>query len=453
MIVHLPVESISRGARRVAIFLIAAVAAFAHDIPVDATVQAFVKPEGNLLHFVVRVPLQTMRDVDVPVDARGFLDLNALRPQMPDAATLWIGNFVRMYEDDNPLPRPRVVATQISLPSDKSFATFDQAVAHLHGAPLGNEVNAVWNQMLLDAEFDYPIQSDRDDFSMDAAVDGLAARVNTVLRFLPPGGAVRAYEFSGNPGLIRLDPSWFQAALSFIRMGFEHILDGTDHLLFLLCLVIPFRRFRGLIPIVTAFTAAHSITLIASAYGLAPDFGWFPPLIEVLIALSILYMALENIAGGATVHRRWILAFGFGLVHGFGFSFALRQAMQFAGAHMLSSLLAFNVGVELGQLLVLLLVIPLLILLFRYVVKERMGTIILSALVAHTAWHWMMDRFDAMRKFPFTWPELGPEFIAGALRWAMAIVALGGAVWLVDGFVRKRARPSSPQSPEHSSPS
>src|SRR6185437_11831388 len=85
--------------------------AFAHDIPVDATVQSFVKPEGNRLHFVVRVPLQTMRDVDVPVDARGFLDLDALGPKMPDAATLWIGNFVRIYEDDSPLPKPRVVAT------------------------------------------------------------------------------------------------------------------------------------------------------------------------------------------------------------------------------------------------------------------------------------------------------------------------------------------------------
>src|SRR3569833_3720523 len=94
---HLPVESISRSAWRVAFILLAAGAAFAHDIPVDATVQAFVKPAGNRLHFVVRVPLQTMRDVDVPVDARGFLDLDALRPQLPDAATLWIGNFVWFF--------------------------------------------------------------------------------------------------------------------------------------------------------------------------------------------------------------------------------------------------------------------------------------------------------------------------------------------------------------------
>ncbi len=391
-----------------------------------------------------------MRDVDVPTNPNGFLDLDKLAPMMPDAARLWISNFVRLYEDDNPLPRPKVIATQISLPSDKSFASYEQAIAHLNSSPLHNEVNAVWNQMMFDVLFDYPIHSDRAEFAIDPAVDGLAARVNTVLRFLPPGGAIRAYEFSGNPGLIHLDPSWYQAALSFVRMGFDHILDGIDHLLFLLCLVIPFRHFRALIPVVTAFTVAHSITLIASAYGLAPDVGWFPPLIETLIAVSILYMALENIVGGATVHRRWIMAFAFGLIHGFGFSFALRQSLQFAGAHMLASLLSFNIGVELGQLLVLVFAIPLLTALFRYVVAERMGTIILSALVAHTAWHWMLDRADAMRRFPFHWPEFD-------LRWAILVVAIAGAIWLMDGLRRKRAvtreaLPSLPQSQAHSSP-
>src|SRR4029077_14421226 len=153
--------------------------------------------------------------------------------------------------------------------------------------------------------------------------------------------------------------------------GFEHILDGIDHLLFIFCLVIPFRKIRPLIGIVTAFTVAHSITLIASAAGLAPSGLWFPPLIEVLIALSIVYMALENIVG-PKLERRWMLAFGFGLVHGFGFSFALRDSLQFAGSHLLTSLLAFNVGVEIGQIAVLCVAIPVLALVFKHVVAERM---------------------------------------------------------------------------------
>ena len=92
-----------------------------------------------------------------------------------------------------------------------------------------------------------------------------------------------------------------------------------------------------------------------------------------------------------------MVAFGFGLVHGFGFSFALRETLQFAGAHLLTSLLSFNIGVELGQLLVLLALVPALDLLFRYVVAERIGTIILSALVAHTGWHWMTERWERLR--------------------------------------------------------
>ena len=116
-------------------------------------------------------------------------------------------------------------------------------------------------------------------------------------------------------------------------------------------------------------------------------------------------MALENIAGAAGLRRRWMIAFAFGLVHGFGFSFALRETLQFAGSHLLTSLLAFNVGVEAGQLFVLALLVPALGLLFRYVVAERMGVIILSALVAHTAWHWTADRWQVLRQFEAPSPD------------------------------------------------
>src|SRR5439155_17801349 len=223
---------------------------------------------------------------------------------------------------------------------------------------------------------------------------------------------------------------WYQAASRFVALGFTHILDGIDHLLFIFCLVIPFRKIRPLVAIITSFTVAHSITLIASAVGLAPSGLWFPPLIEVLIALSIVYMAIENIVG-PKLERRWLIAFGFGLVHGFGFSFALRESLQFAGAHLATSLLAFNVGVELGQLFVLALAIPALALLFKHVVAERMGTILLSALVAHTAWHWMIDRGAVLRQYRFAWPTLDLAFLASTLRGLMLILIVAGGVWLM----------------------
>jgi len=410
----------------------------AHDIPSDATVQMFLKPAGNHLYILMRVPLKTMRDVDFPERGKGYLDFERVDPALRESATLWLSDFIDVYEGDVQLPKPRIVATRLSLESDPSFASYDQALAHVTGPKLSNDTAIFWDQLMLDVLFEYPIQSDASRFSIHPGLDRLANRVVIALRFLPPGGAVRAFEFLGDPGLVRLDPRWFQAAGQFVKLGFFHILDGTDHLLFLFCLVIPFRRFRALIPVVTAFTVAHSITLIASAYNLAPDALWFPPLIETLIAMSIVYMALENIVGVATVQRRWMITFGFGLVHGFGFSFALRQTMQFAGSHLLTSLLSFNVGVELGQILVLALMIPALEILFRYMVAERMGTIILSAIVAHTAWHWMIDRYQVLRQYQIRWPALDAAPLAKALRLLMLIVIAAGLVWLVFGLLWPR---------------
>jgi hypothetical protein len=423
-------------------FLLAAFVLFvpcfarAHDIPNDVTVQMFVKPEGQHLHVLVRVPLKAMRDIRFPLRGPGYLDIERTGALLPGAAKLWIAGFFEMYEGNNLLPNPQVMATRISLPSDFSFSSYENAIAHATSAPLPESTDVYWDQTLLDVLFDTPVQSDRSRFSIRPRFGRLGLRVITVLRFVLPGGDVRAFEFDGDPGLVRLDPRWHQAALRFVNLGFLHILDGTDHLLFLFCLVIPFRRLRALIPVVTAFTVAHSITLIASAYNLAPDFLWFPPLIETLIASSIVYMALENIVGASSVQRRWMIAFGFGLVHGFGFSFALRQSLQFAGTHLLTSLLSFNVGVELGQLLVLVLMIPVLQLFFRYAVAERMGTIILSAMVAHTAWHWMLDRGSVLRQFRFEWPALDAALLATALRWLMFFVILAGILWFFRMAVR-----------------
>jgi hypothetical protein len=149
-------------------------------------------------------------------------------------------------------------------------------------------------------------------------------------------------------------------------------------------------------------------------------------------------MALENIVGITKLQRRWMIAFGFGLVHGFGFSFALRQTLQFAGSHLLASLLSFNVGVELGQILMLALFIPALEILFRFVVAERIGTIILSALVAHTAWHWMTERANVLRQYRFQWPAVNVVVLAIAMRWMMALVILAGLIWLLLGPLRDR---------------
>jgi hypothetical protein len=263
-------------ARLAVLFLALPPGAAGHDIPNDVTARMFLKPQGQHLNLLVRVPLKAVRDVVFP--ERGpeygprYLDLERTLPLLPDAANLWISDFIGLYEDDNLLPKkPRVVAARLSLESDQSFASYEQAAAHIAGPKLANDTNVAWNQTTLDVWFEYPIHSDRSRFSIHPELARLGLRVVTALRFLPPAGVVRAFEFTGDPGLVRLDPRWLQAVLRFVDLGFFHILDGTDHLLFLFCLVIPFRRFRALIPVVTSFTVAHSVTLIASAYGLGPE--------------------------------------------------------------------------------------------------------------------------------------------------------------------------------------
>ena len=412
----------------------------AHDVPADVLVQAFVKLDGQRLHLLIRVPLVAMRDINFPTRGPGYLDLARVDATLRDAAILWIGDEVALYEGETRLGNQQLVAARVSLPSDTSFGTYEDALAHVMGPRLPDDTELYWQQGMLDVLFQYPIQSDQSNFSIHLGLWRLAVRVVTVLQFLPPGDVVRAFQYLGDPGLVKLDPRWRQAALQFVELGFFHILDGIDHLLFLACLVIPFRRFRALIPVVTAFTVAHSITLIASAYDLAPGALWFPPLIETLIATSIVYMAAENIVG-VGVQRRWMITFGFGLVHGFGFSFALRETLQFAGSHLLTSLLSFNVGVELGQLLVLVLLIPILEILFRFVVAERIGTIILSAVVAHTGGHWVIERLGVLRQYPFQWSSLSVAELASAFGWLMLILA--GLVWLVFGMLRHPAERSA----------
>src|SRR5207253_2482394 len=242
-----------------------------------------------------------MSDINFPERGPGYLDLARVNELLPGAATLWITDFIELYENDTRLARPQIVATRISLPSDRSFVSYEDAIAHVTGPLLSNDTNVYWDQTMLDVSFEYPIQSEQSRFSIHPALARLGLRVVTVLRFLPASGEVRAFEFTSDPGLVRLDPRWHQAALRFVDLGFFHILDGT---------------------------------------------------------------------------------------------------------HLLTSLLSFHVGVELRQLLVLILLIPALQLLFRYAVAERMGAIILSAIVAHTGWHWMLDRGHVLAQFRFEWPAL-----------------------------------------------
>lgn len=156
--------------------------------------------------------------------------------------------------------------------------------------------------------------------------------------------------------LVATETGAWQAAKSYLLLGIEHILRGYDHLLFLFALLMVPISNRRIVGIVTSFTLAHSLTLAASALGIVS----LPSrLVEPAIALSILYVVIENVFKPAWAKQRWILTFFFGLIHGFGFA-GLIQEIGLPRNQELVSLLSFNIGVELGQLAIVAVMLPIL---------------------------------------------------------------------------------------------
>jgi len=176
----------------------------------------------------------------------------------------------------------------------------------------------------------------------------------------------------------------------FILMGVEHIGTGYDHLLFLFALLVVTRTFRSALVVITAFTIAHSITLAISTFNLVHISS---NITEPLIALTIVYVGVENLVRHGDPHKRWLLTFSFGLIHGFGFATALREmgVGQRAGG-VLMPLFGFNLGVELGQLTVAAIVLPIV---WKLRTKEnflRYGVPACSTAVALAGAFWFVQR-------------------------------------------------------------
>jgi hypothetical protein len=202
----------------------------------------------------------------------------------------------------------------------------------------------------------------------DDLFDALGADYHTLAR-IEARGTVTQFAFTPDARETRVTlGTGTSGVASFVRLGIEHILTGWDHLLFLVVLLLRGGRWLSLAKIITAFTLAHSVTLALAVLDIVtlPD-----RLVEAVIALSIAAVAAENLFLAPVVARRWIVSFAFGLVHGFGFSSALR-ALGLPAQGLLLSLLGFNAGVELGQALVVALALPALALLHRTRWEPRM---------------------------------------------------------------------------------
>ena len=252
-------SSRSRIVSATGVVLAVALSAFGHDIPESIPVQMYVKPSGARLHVLTRVPLTLLLNLDLPKRGPGYLDLDALGGEgRLSAAIEAITQELFFYEADGRLRRVAGTA-RISLPSDRSFSSFEEAAARIHGEPLDTSTDLFWNQGFFDAHLEYAIRSEQSSFSMESFIGtGLADRLTVTISFELPGGGARTFVLGDTRDRIWFDPRWYRAGLVFLESGFFHILGGLDHLLFLMCLMIPARRLRHLVLVITAFTLAGS---------------------------------------------------------------------------------------------------------------------------------------------------------------------------------------------------
>ncbi len=187
-----------------------------------------------------------------------------------------------------------------------------------------------------------------------------------------------------------LSPASGTIALDFFRLGVKHILSGYDHLLFLFSLLLVVRKIGPTLKIITAFTVAHSITLAVAALNVVRVPA---SIVEPIIAASIVYVGVENLIRGEMPKGRVLLTFVFGLIHGLGFATALREAGLGAhGTGIAAPLVLFNLGVELGQLLVAAAALPLIWTLNAQPALSRRCVPACSALVVIAGSCWFVQR-------------------------------------------------------------
>lgn len=244
----------------------------------------------------------------------------------------------------------RVYLDDVECPAD----LVDTGLERRHGAP--------YARMRL--HLDCPGTSTgsyRVEYDVFSETDAVVDDHTTVVEYRLDGETGRAVLDRAHPTITVGDGSPLTSAGRFLVLGGEHILLGLDHVLFVVALLLGSRRFRDVVAVATVFTVAHSVTLLLTALGVLAPPGW---LVEPLIALSIVFVALDNLLSVRPGMQRLAVVLGFGLLHGMGFGSSLRVDDDFSWS-LLTSLLTFNVGVEVGQALVILLVFPLLHLLRR----------------------------------------------------------------------------------------
>ena len=303
--------------------------------------------------------------------------------------------------------KPKVLTVRVYPIGDQpGFATLDEAKAALSaGAVFPDNVGETYvGDALVDVLLDYEAGGAVPTYALSSTLDpkipGQDQTANVILDY--GSGGVRVFRAQGlmtEP--VTITSSHASAAWSFVIEGINHILGGLDHVLFVLCIVIGATGLGSLVSRVTGFTLGHSVTLTLGFLGYVPSGAWFIPTVEFGIALSIVYAAavaiLTEEGHPARERTMFFVTFAIGMVHGLGFSFVLHEILKIDSPNLWQSLLAFNVGVEIGQLAIVLLVWPALLLLKRLSATSwhyaRLGIAVTCIVVAG---YWSLERLPAI---------------------------------------------------------
>ncbi|MCP4384409.1 MAG: HupE/UreJ family protein [Hyphomicrobiales bacterium] len=288
---------------------------------------------------------------------------------------------------------------------EPDFATLDEAKAAFADpvlVPAGTPPYV--GDTVIDARLQYrsdgPLSQYRIRSTLDPGLPGQEDTANLIIDY--GAGGAKIYRARGLLGDgVEVSRSSFAAMRTFFEQGIIHILSGLDHVLFVLCLVIGANTLFSLVERVTGFTLGHTVTLIAGFFGYVPEGSWFIPAVELGIAVTIVYaawLAIRNTYDGRRdTWKVFAITTVIGLLHGLGFSFVLHEILQVDSPNLWQSLIAFNVGVEAGQLAIVLVVWPVFLIL-RYISRPvwryaRYSTAAVCSLIAAV---WIVQRSELL---------------------------------------------------------
>jgi len=411
------------------------------DLPPQVVLQGFVVPADGRLQLLLRVPLVLLGSFTLPKRDAGYVDLSRADESLSRAAEA-TSRQVELFENGVRLT-PSQTTTRLALPSDRSFQSYAEALAHFQETPLAADTDLVWNQGFFDVAFDYPVRSTFSDFAVRVNVaPELGERIKLHLDYLPRQGRARAWDLTPSRQRVSLDPPWYEVARGFAVAGMRAPFD-LERFVFLLCLVTPLRGFAGPFTIVLALTALQAVSLSVGAWGAAPDWRLMSPLFDAGLAAAVLLLAIENVVA-PSLRRRWLVACVLGVLGGFGLGHRLIEHSQFAGDHTRVATVAFNIGVAFGEVAAVVIAFAVATFVVQSVLGPRLGVIIVSALLGHAAWHWMVDSGHELEHAMALATTTGAR--ASILWWTLLGLLVGGLAWFLPGRFERKPAPRTEMS-------